>query len=362
MLDTIVRLVYTNGTLYGMIEELIMEQKGYFRTLTSLKGLFILLIAVHNTMLITPLFSGIPGMAFITIFGGQFGNSMFYILSGFLLSAGYKRRIQSHSIAFPEYLLRRLKKLYPMYILSNAAVLLLELITYGLSAINIKKIVFMLLLVGDTYNHPTSFLCALFVCYILFFAVNYFAKSPTHYCFYAIAAVFVGYLLITADWEIPFLTAANGLALMNFFLGCILAEVYPLISEKLHRWLQPAFLVLVPSLLVIMLAYGVEVIAGDVKVAFAFAICPMILYLALVKGPCAKILQWKGFVALGSISSSIFFWHLVLYIAFSDVYALVTGGGSVQEPAYLLYFPLMLVSSALIQKLQAKKPAVGSKS
>ena len=141
----------------------------------------------------------------------------------------------------------------------------------------------MLLLVGDTYNHPTSFLCALFVCYILFFAVNYFAKSPTHYCFYAIAAVFAGYLLITADWEIPFLTAANGLALMNFFLGCILAEVYPVISEKLHRLLQPLFLVLLPLLSYLMLAYGVEIIGGNLKVAFGFVLCPMALYLALAQ-------------------------------------------------------------------------------
>ena len=362
LLDTIVRLVYTNGTLYGMIEELIMEQKGYFRTLAALKGLFILLIAVHNTMLITPLFSGVPGMAFILLFGGLFGNSMFYILSGFLLSAGYKRRIQGHSIAFPEYLRRRLKKLYPMYILSNAAVLILELIRYGVSAVNIKKIVFTLLLVGNTYNHPTSFLCALFVCYILFFAVAYFAKSPTHYGFFLTFCVAAGYILTGADLELPFLSAANGLALMNFFLGCILAEVYPLISEKLHRWLQPAFLVLVPLLLFFMLAYGVEVIAGDVKVAFGFAICPMILYLALVKGPCSRILQWKGFVALGGISSSIFFWHLVVYMAFCDLHALVTGGGTVREPAYLLYFPLMLIFSAVIQKFQEKKPAVGSRS
>ena len=63
-----------------------MEQKGYFRSLTSLKGLFILIIAVHNTLLVTPLFSGVPGVAFIKLFGGALGNSMFFILSGMPLS------------------------------------------------------------------------------------------------------------------------------------------------------------------------------------------------------------------------------------------------------------------------------------
>ena len=88
-----------------------MDQKGYFRSLTSLKGLFILMIVLHNTLSISHVFSHIPGTAFIIRFGGQLGNSMFYILSGFLLSAGYRDRIQSHRISFPAYLLRRLKKL-----------------------------------------------------------------------------------------------------------------------------------------------------------------------------------------------------------------------------------------------------------
>lgn len=41
-----------------------MKEKGYFGTLTSLKGLFILIIVLHNTLAVTPLFSGVPGTAF----------------------------------------------------------------------------------------------------------------------------------------------------------------------------------------------------------------------------------------------------------------------------------------------------------
>jgi len=40
---------------------------------------------------------------------------------------------------------------------------------------------------------------------------------------------------------------------MNFFLGCIFSEGYPLISEKQHRWLQPLVLVSVPLLLGLMM-------------------------------------------------------------------------------------------------------------
>lgn len=332
-----------------------MEQKGHFPTLTSLKGLFILIIVLHNTLSISPVFSNVPGTAFLILFGGTLGNSMFYILSGFLLSGGYKDKIQKHMLPFPEYLLRRLKKLYPMYILSNAAVLLLEILRYGVSAINIEKIVFTILLVRGPYNSPTGFLCALFACYVLYFAISYFAKSSTAYLTCLTLGVIVGYTLISADPELLFLSSKNGLAYMNFFLGCIFAEIYPLISQKQHRWLQPLFLVLLPLLTFLMLAHGVEIIAGDVKVSFSFVLCPMVLYLALVKGPCSGILHFKGFVALGKISSSVFFWHLALYFAFCDLYALFTQGGTIQEPQYLLYLLLMLTLSAGFSKLDERE-------
>ena len=332
-----------------------MEKKKDYRALTSLKGLFILIIAVHNTLTITPLFSSVPGTAFIRLFGGFLGNSMFFILSGFLFSLGYKHRIQEHSVSFPEFLLRRLKKLYPMYILSNGVALLIEIGHYGVSAINLNKIVLTALMIGGPYNNPTWFLFVLFACYILFYGICYFAKSSTHYMVYITAAVFVGYTLMDADLKILFLRSGYGTAYLNFFLGCILAEIYPVISEKQHRWLQPLLIILLPLLLLLLLSYGVEIIAGDVRIAFSFLICPMILYLALVKGPCSRILQWKGFVALGQISSSIFFWHMVLYFIFCDVYTAIARTDSIQEPQYILYFVLMIVCSAALTKSGKRK-------
>lgn len=331
-----------------------MEQKANFQALTALKGLFILVIALHNTLAVTPLFSGIPGTAFIILFGGSLGNSLFYMLSGFLLSSGYKSRIYDHSISFSDYLLRRLKKLYPMYLISNAAVLALEILQYGVSAINIERVIFTVLLVRSPYNSPTGFLCALFACYILFFAITNASRSSTQYLAYLTLGVIIGYWLIRTDPDLPFISSKNGLAYMNFFLGCILADVYPLLSVKLHRRLQPLFLVLLPLLFYLMLSYGVEIIAGDTKVAFSFAICPMVLYLALVKGPCSKILRCRCLVFLGKISSSVFFWHLVLYSVFCDLYALFTRGRSLQEPQYLLYFVLMLLWSAGCTMLENK--------
>ena len=341
-----------------------MNQKGHFPALTSLKGLFILIIALHNTLSVTPLFSGVPGTSFIIIYGGILGNSMFFILSGFLFSGAYRDKIHSHTLPFQNFLLRRLKKLYPMYILSNLAAFLIALSRYGISAVNVEKLIFTVLLqagggIGTVspYNSPTWFLSALFVCYILYFGICYFAKSSTHYLTCMTLGVIAGYILLAAELDIPFLRGGNGIAFMNFFLGCLLAEGFPLVSEKMRRWLQPLCLILIPLLVFLLLSFGVEIIAGDVKVCFSFVLCPMILYLALVKGPVSRILELKCFVALGKISSSIFFWHLVIYFAFCDLCAYVLGGGTtVTEKHYLLYFAVMLVLSAVFSQLETRRP------
>ena len=62
-----------------------MEQKGYYPAINALRGLFILIIAFHNTLAADPLFTAIPGADFLIKFGGSMGNCMFFILSGFLM-------------------------------------------------------------------------------------------------------------------------------------------------------------------------------------------------------------------------------------------------------------------------------------
>lgn len=326
-----------------------MNQRKQFDALTSLKGLFILVIVFHNTMSIHPLFDSVPGSAFITLFGGSLGNSMFFILSGFLLSHSYRDQIMMHSISLKSFLLKRLKKLYPMYLITNIVALFLAILQYGISVINLKKIAFTLLLqigggleTGNPYNSPTWFISTLFLCYIVFFFISYHSKTTTHYCCAIAVGIIWGYTFMNANVMLPFCYPESGLGLMNFFIGCVLAQLYPLISQKTHKWLHPfSYFVLLFSFF-LFFKYGVEIICGNVDTAFAFVICPLIFYLAMVDGPCSKILQQKPLVYLGKISISIFYWHLVIYNAFSIIFSLCVPGGVIQEKHYLLYVAMMI--------------------
>lgn len=211
-----------------------MERKQHFQSLTALKGLFILIIVFHNTLAIHPLFDFIPGSSFIVLFGGELGNSMFFILSGFLLSHGYRDRIANGTVSFRDYLLRRLLKLYPMYLLTNVVALIIAILQHGMSILNLEKVMFTLLLqlsggleTGNPYNAPTWFLGTLFVCYISFFFICFHAKKPTHYFSAIVFGIVWGYFLQKAELDIPFCYSSTGLGLMNFYIGCLLAEISP---------------------------------------------------------------------------------------------------------------------------------------
>lgn len=341
-----------------------MANKRQLPELTSLKGLFILVIVLHNTLCLEPLFGSVPGTAFLQLYGGKLGNAMFFILSGYLLSYSYRERIRDGAVSFGAFLLRRLKKLYPLYIITNVAALILSVLHYGISAITLKKAAFTVLLQmggleeGVPYNSPTWFVAALFACYILFFFVACYAKKPTQYHFTIVIGIVWGYTLIEAGAAIPFCHSGNGMAFMCFFIGCGLTELYPLITQKMHKWLRPASVLVLISSFVLLFRYGVDIISGDFLVASAFVLCPLILYLAQAEGWCSKLLRLKPFVFLGKISVSVYFWHLVVFSAMT----LLVPGGKIGEKGYTLYLLVLIVwsiiSNLLIEKKEKNATAV----
>lgn len=338
-----------------------MEEKKQIQSLGALKGLFIWIIVLHNTLPIDGVLDGVPGVAFLSLFGGSLGNSIFFMLSGFLIALSYRQRIAGGTISAEAFLMRRLKKLYPMYLLTNLAALAVEVWQYGVSAINLKRIAFTILLQAggglggvDTYNSPTWFVTSLFVCYILYYIGASRCKTNGQYYGFLIVWITWGYYVSGSPLHFPFCYYGSGLAYMNFFLGCVLTEVLPAVKPYARKLKAGALILLVASFY-LMLGYGVELISGGADGAFAFWICPMILYLAWEEGFCARILEWKPFVWLGKISMPVFYWHLVVYFALRQLLGGMTTG------SYGVYVLVLLAVSTLTQwRLNAKKTATVS--
>ncbi len=329
-----------------------MEPKQTFPSLTGLKGLFIWLIIWFHTAPDTPLIASIPGSSLLKLYGGSMGNSMFFLLSGFLLSWGYRDRIRAHALPFPDYLRRRLKKLYPTYLLSSLVMLLLEVLEYGASTVNLQRIAFDLLLQSGgglsssyPYNGPGWFVSALFVCYLVYYLIAYHTKHDTAYrCAIAFGIVW-GYALLRANLPIPFCFSQNGTAFLNFFTGCALAEIYPCLTSLIRKKLQLTAILILPASLILMLLYGVEIICGDTRVVYAFVFCPLILYLAIENRLCVRILSSKIVLWLGKISMALYFWHYVFYVGYR--WLLRLAGRSIGDLEFLIYLVLLILLCAL---------------
>ncbi len=340
-----------------------MSKAHKFDSLTGLKGLFSLIIVFFHTLPQTPLIDAIPLTSLIRNYGGGIGNYFFFITSGFLISFGYKERIVAKEISFGSFLVKRLQKIYPLYILSNLAALLVTMLQFGPSAINLKNIVFTVLLQNGggleaayPYNGPSWFLSALFVCYMAFFFASYHGKSATHYrCMIAFGIIW-GYSVLTGRFFVPLSFAHHGGSFFSFFTGCALAELYPFISQKEYKWLTPVSILVLVFSGVLLLYYGVDVISGDFNVAFAFLICPLILYLALDCKPIRLVLQIKPIMFLGKISFSIYLWHFVVYDLYRYLYRVLSGGKQIEEPQYLIYLVLTIIVSMISHKYIENRP------
>ncbi len=335
-----------------------MAEKRFFPELTSLKGLFILVIVLHNTSLVNPVFQNVPGIPYITLFGGIFGNSMFFMLSGFLLSIGYRERIASGGVSFQSYMHHRLAKLYPLYLVTNIVALLISVFRYGASSIQLEKLAFTLLLqngggltAANPYNAPTWFVSALLVCYAAYYAIRRIARTVTGYRCLLFAGIAWGYALIVLQLSVPYCFEGNGIGFMNFFIGCILAEYWPGPDSR-RTWFRPAVFATLLGIGYLLLKFGVEIICGNVHSAAAFVISPMIIYLALSNGLCARLLRLKPLVYLGKISSSVFFWHLPLCYLLQD---LLASGGTLGEALFVVYLVVLLLCSAAVNHLMENK-------
>ncbi len=87
------------------------------RSLTSLRGIFILFIFFHHCLHLY------PG-------GGTMAVTFFFILGGFAMTLGYKDKINGKEFNYKQYLTRRCIKFYPLHWLCILAVIPLALLSF----------------------------------------------------------------------------------------------------------------------------------------------------------------------------------------------------------------------------------------
>ena len=301
-----------------------MERKNY-PALSGIRFLFIMIIVFYHCW---PMVGALqPGKValFFRANGGNWGNYMFFMISGFLMSVHYKKKLMNDQDRLPlhVFLLKRLLKLYPLYFITMCASILFNLNYSGLAFVNFKEVIFNALLLStgyveelNQYNSPQWFACVLMLCYLVFYILCYLARKHKYaFTYGALLLALWGYILLTRSWSAPFCYPKNGEGFFNFFLGCLLAEFLQAKSVTSHVKKGVAITGGVLSVLFFLIAWskGFDRLSGDSRYTFSLLICPAILMLAVTFRWMDHVFGNRVMSLLGKLSTAIFFWHIPLY-------------------------------------------------
>lgn len=297
---------------------------------------------------------------YIKMYGGYLGNYLFFVLSGLMIAYNYKEKVSTEEVDFRTYFVKRLIKIYPLFLVTNLAALMIEIWVYGIERFNIKE--FLLVFFMQTggalediypYNSPAWFICTLMVCYCIYYLISYYSVNETKYYFYVIAMIIWGYILLNRNWDFPYMYNHNGEGFFNFFFGCLLMEIFLKINKKYKRYVYAGSIVILGFILYCSWKVSFSDIVGDIRIVVSVLICPIILFWAMENNLCKKVLSIKPVFYIGKISMSIYLWHMVIYRIVFILYNKLAGLTYCQ--AYVVYLIILFTGSSLSYCMIEKK-------
>ena len=210
------------------------------KSLTSLRGIFILFIFFHHCLNLY------PG-------GGSMAVAFFFILGGFSMTLGYKERLLNNGFNYKQYLSRRLIKFYPLHWLCLLAAIPFFLVSFNWLKLPIlvSNAALLQTWVPDqkwyfSLNAVSWYLAdTLFLATVFPFLLKWIVKA-TDFGKLLIALSFVLLyvlvaVLIPKDMHHAVLYIIPYIRLTDFVYGIYLALIYFRLKEKPLKWWNSKF-------------------------------------------------------------------------------------------------------------------------
>lgn len=332
--------------------------KEKLKSLDGIKGFAIWFIVLYHTL--GHFGSTYPSfLAPIKKYGGLLGNSFFFMISGFTICYVYKDYVLEHSVKFKQFVGRRIRKIYPCYLISTlACVCMFTTIYDGKSSFTLTELMLNLFMltsgwINDSwaFNYPCWFVSQLLLCYVIWYIVTYFLNKNCVYGY--VILVGVGYMLCSFPLSIPFCYSNDGIGFLNFFMGCLVYEFY---AAYAHRFKKAVSIIGMASILCILYTAfqsGFEAFVDAPESLLAFIVCPAGI-LAVLEVDFLKFMLGNRIVAamIGDISMAVFFWHVPIMAALVIVrnkLQLLQGKGNLY---YILSLLVLFLFSHVVIKLR----------
>ncbi len=343
----------------------------WLESIDGLKGICAFLIAFvwhyqHfvplNTVPFYPLFR-------ISSDFGLFYVEYFFLLSGFGMMYGYGRRVTGREISFYAFMGRRIRKIYPLFLLTTGIVAVLQALilrktgsTFVYPNHDLYHLVLNLLLLqngiletGWSMNSPSWTISVLMPLYVLFYAVNYFSRNQRRiYCFFGGCAL-LGCVVILSRENLPVLNPLMGRGLSCFSIGVLLYGIYER-RDRFESRKVGYMLMLLPLSAYVLLRCGKGKYAGDLQMLTILGIAPAVVYGLLVVPAVKLFFSWKPFVWLGKISMAVYLFHFPIQCLFkaTQLY-LYDHIDYTSLIIWMSYVILTLILSALYERLASER-------
>jgi peptidoglycan/LPS O-acetylase OafA/YrhL len=312
-----------------------MKKKEYFYALNGWRFILSLLIVLYHT----------PAEWRSSIADWNFGNIIvlfFFVLSGFLLTLGYKDKIQNGTVGYKDFVIKRALTVFPIQILMT-----LLFVIFGINVVTYWAVPFHLTLtqsliplweVNFTLNTGSWFLSSIFICYLLLPPVLMFARNRTKFLLIYLISVFVWNILVFIKPDTigtKWLCYINPFArFIDFSAGILLALYWTEIKSLFKNMLQNKIVSTICEIgLLAVLVYcfantGLQTYNNYTILRYP-VIFLFILIFALGYGPISKLLGSKLFNKLGDLSIAIYMCHgFILYftqkIGLNDISIITT--------------------------------------
>ena len=314
------------------------EKKQSINQITGLRGVIAFQIAyiLHWAVL----FQALPDFhnpAITLILGGTcgvvvFAPNVFFIMSGYLIHKSYNRRISDGVIDFWDFILPKMKKIYPLvittaiitWILQNLGKMLYGAYPLYAEGGEVRNSVLSLLLSiigmqsgyisdGDSMsvNGPAWFVAVLFLNYGIYYFVTMIVKKKwIQNTIYALLVI-SGIVLMIIPQELPLLYYINGRGYFSFFIGVLMLEVVQIIemAEEETKILWQRILYVIMCIL-FAISFYICCLNSESESYEVFLMMvlffPSIVYLLLHGYVLSWIFSRKCFVLLGKAAMPMF--------------------------------------------------------
>lgn len=321
----------------------IHHSKTHYLPLDSVRGIAALSVVIHHVVISKTVVAAFPQKAWIDF--PFFHNAwlfvdLFFVLSGMVISLNYAMS-DFGGFSLRDFVIRRLARIYPLHIVTLAAMLMLRLARLGLVAIGILAVVPVDVEVNTAYSfflnvlllHSMGFLGHLswngpswsisteFYTYLLFGVLLLWAQFlGSRRLFYATSAI----LVIGSALLIAFGLGKQSLDFHTDFgfLRCVLSFFIGVLTVKIASGVPPTALRLAPSMLQIgALLAGVLIVclvgsypAISFAAPFVFAVLLGSLKAFPGAWPLPGLLAAGPLVWLGKRSYSIYMVHAIVLV------------------------------------------------